>query len=78
MSLLCQDLHLDSLRTFVPNSSIQTSLYRSLGLHFGEFLHAVIFPSTSQSLGFQESAWTMGTIAMSPVYFRPEYQLTLD
>jgi len=37
MSLLCQDIHLDSLRTFIPYPNLQTSLYWSVGIHGGEY-----------------------------------------
>jgi hypothetical protein len=37
MSVLCQNLHLDSLRTPIPYPNFQTSLYRSVGIHAGEF-----------------------------------------
>jgi hypothetical protein len=37
MSLLCQDVHLDSLRTAIPYSNFQTSMYRSVGIYAGEF-----------------------------------------
>jgi hypothetical protein len=37
MSLLCQDLYLDSLRTPIPYSNFQTSMYRSVGIYTREF-----------------------------------------
>jgi hypothetical protein len=42
MSLLCQDLHLDSLRPFIPYSNLQTSLFRSVGIHGGEYSQPII------------------------------------